>query len=478
MEIGSQDTFFLDGKTAEKYASELRTSDAGYRLQCCYYAGEKLESHLPNLFHLPLETLVPDLAEGRHRLPTAISFEGCGLSAEQMRESNKLIGAAIESAAPLRENLNSICGRQLLQAELDFSEPLRFLLQGHTNTRVMRYVSENISRALQARGQVVYFRLQRGTEDSFYTRDILDFNPHVTININYLNHIISEDVFNFVWIQDALPWITDQDIKVALRSRDRVFHLTHYLGDLLLKKDIDSSYQPFCIDEKTYKNRDEVSREDKIVVIGSSYRSQWASVRSAKKLELCKMVLDHYLQNGYLDLENREILRAGYPEISSEDMKYICDYVERDLLLKQILSLDLDMPIEIYGYDWEFDNDFVPHYKGVLAYGEDISRAYNSAKYTLVLGGYVLQQRTLEAAASGTIPLVLRATEAEDSSSVKNIENHLVFFDTPSELPDLLAKKHNPNLEGLVARHTYDKLATEIISHVVDALDTCPEQTV
>ena len=134
-----------------------------------------------------------------------------------MRESNKLIGAAIESAAPLRENLNSICGRQLLQAELDFSEPLRFLLQGHTNTRVMRYVSENISRALQARGQVVYFRLQRGTEDSFYTRDILDFNPHVTININYLNHIISKDVFNFVWIQDALPWITDQDIEVAAK---------------------------------------------------------------------------------------------------------------------------------------------------------------------------------------------------------------------------------------------------------------------
>ena len=472
MEIGSQDTFFLDSKTAEKYASELRTSDAGYQLQCCYYPGDKLESHLPNLFHLPLETLVPDLAEGRHRIPTAISYEGCGLSAEQMRESNKLIGAAIESAGPLRESLNSICARQLLQAELDFSEPLRFLLQGHVNTRVMRHVSENIGKALQARGQIVYFRLQHGTEDRFYTRDILDFNPHVTININHLNHIISEDVFNFVWIQDALPWITDQDIEVRVRSRDRVFHLTHYLGDLLLKKDIDSSYQPFCIDHNTYKNRSEVSREDKIVVIGSSYISQWAGVRSAKKLELCEIVLDHYLQHGYLDLEGREILRAAYPEISSEDMKYICDYVERDLLLKQILSLDLGVPIEIYGYDWELDNAFMPHYKGVLAYGEDISRVYNSSKYTLVLGGYVLQQRTLEAAASGTIPLVLRATEVEDSSSVEKIEDHLVFFDTPSELPDLLGKKHYPDLDGLVTRHTYDKFATEIISHVVDAVGT------
>ena len=477
MEIGSQDTFFLDSKTAEKYASELRTSDAGYQLQCCYYSGEKLESHLPNLFHLPLETLVPDLAEGRHRIPTAISYEGCGLSAEQMRQSNELIGAAIKSAAPLRESLNSICGRQLLQAELDFSEPLRFLLQGHVNTRVMRHVSENIGKALQGLGQVVYFRLQHGTEDNFYTRDILDFNPHVTININYLNHTISEDVFNFVWIQDALPWITDQDIEVRIRSRDRVFHLTHYLGDLLLKKDIYSSYQPFCIDHNTYKNRSEVSREDKIVVIGSSYISQWASVRSAKKLELCKIVLDHYLQHGYLDLEGREILIAAYSEISSEDMKYICDYVERDLLLKQILSLDLGVPIEIYGYDWELDSDFMPHYKGVLAYGENISRVYNSSKYTLVLGGYVLQQRTLEAAASGTIPLVLRATEAEDSSSVEKIEDHLVFFNTPSELPALLGKKHNPNLDGLVARHTYDKFATEIISHVGDSVGTATRST-
>ena len=329
MEIGSQDTLFLDSKTAEKYASELRTSDAGYRLQCCYYSGEKLESHLPNLFHVPLEILVPELVEGRHRIPTAISYEGCGLSAEQMRKSNELLGEAIQSATRLRERLNSISGHQLLQAELDFSEPLRFLLRGHTNTRVMRHVSENIGKALQAQGQVVYFRLDHGTEDSLYTRDILDFNPHVTININYLNHIMSEDVFNFVWIQDALPWITDHDVEVKLRSRDRVFHLTHYLGDLLLKKDIDSSYQPFCIDQNTYKNRSELSREDKIVVIGSSYISQWAGVRSAKKLELCEMVLDHYLQKGYLDLEGREILRAGYPEISSEDMKYICDYVER-----------------------------------------------------------------------------------------------------------------------------------------------------
>ena len=299
----------------------------------------------------------------------------------------------------------------------------------------------------------------------------MDFNPHVTININYLNHIISEDVFYFVWIQVALPWITDQDIEVRLRRKDRVFHLTHYLGDLLEKKGIDSSYQPFCIDHNTYKNRSDVSREDKIVVIGSSYISQWAGVRSSKKLELCEMVLYHYLQQGYLDLESREVLRAGYPEISSEDMKYICDYVSEIYYLNRFFPY-LGMPIEIYGYDWELDSDFTPHYKGVLAYGEDISRVYNSSKYTLVLGGYVLQQRTLEAAASGTIPLVLRATEVEDSSSVEKMEDHLVFFDTTSELPDLLGKKHNPDLDGLVARHTSDKFATVFISHVVDAVGT------
>ena len=166
----------------------------------------------------------------------------------------------------------------------------------------MRHVSENIGKALQAQGQVVYFRLDHGTEDELYTRDILDFNPHVTININYLNHIMSEDVFNFVWIQDALPWITDQDVEVKLRSRDRVFHLTHYLGDLLLKKDIDSSYQPFCIDQNTYKNRSELSREDKIVVIGSSYISQWAGVKSARNSSFAKwswtITHQNYLNSG------------------------------------------------------------------------------------------------------------------------------------------------------------------------------------
>ena len=142
-------------------------------------------------------------------------------------------------------------------------------------------------------------------------------------------------------------------------------------------------------------------------------------IASPKKHSLCETLLNHYLTKGHISRSESLKYQAKNPDVAA-DIENIIKYVERDLLLKHILNMGLDIDIEVYGYGWDQDSDFHAFHKGELSYGEEVSKEYNRATYALVIGGYVLQQRTLEAAASGAIPLVL---EPQEQSSIKRRRN-------------------------------------------------------
>ena len=202
-----QDTYFFNSEAALRHASALRTENEGYWMQCCYYDGEKLSTSLPNLFHQPFETLTSDLAEGSHRIPTAVSFENTNFPRLKIEQLYRSFRNAVAQAKVFREEFNRLYLKALANVNLDFNEPLRFYLQAHKNTRVMRHASQHIATAIQDLGYEVLFKLFNGTEDEQSTKEILEFNPHVTININWLNQHTSATVFNFVWIQDAMEWL-------------------------------------------------------------------------------------------------------------------------------------------------------------------------------------------------------------------------------------------------------------------------------
>ncbi len=75
-----RDTYFLSSEEALRVASQQNKQNNGYWLQTCYYEGEKIESDLVNLIHLPLGNLVDDLANGRYRIPEKVEFEGLDIS--------------------------------------------------------------------------------------------------------------------------------------------------------------------------------------------------------------------------------------------------------------------------------------------------------------------------------------------------------------------------------------------------------------
>ena len=200
-------------------------------------------------------------------------------------------------------------------------------------------------------------------------------------------------------------------------------------------------------------------------MIGSSYKPEWDLITSPKKYTLCEAFLNHYLTKGHISRSERLQLQAENPDVAA-DIEDIIKYVERDLLLKHILRMGLDIDMEVYGYGWDEDSDFHGFYKGELSYGEEVSKEYNRATYALVIGGYVLQQRTLEAAASGAIPLVLEQEEQSDIQEKKKYENSLVFFRTPNDLKKILEYHQTPDLEYVVSDNSFQRFAEKMLAHV------------
>ena len=160
-----QDTYFFSSEAALRHASALLTQNQGYWMQCCYYDGEKLSTNLPNLFHQPFGALTSGLAEGTHRLPTLVSFENTDYRNSKIEELRRSFSIAVAQAETYREEFNRLHRQALANANLDFNEPLRFYLQAHKATRVMRHVSQNIATAIQDLGYEVFFKLFNGTEE-------------------------------------------------------------------------------------------------------------------------------------------------------------------------------------------------------------------------------------------------------------------------------------------------------------------------
>ncbi len=454
-----EDTYFLNGDEALRVASLQNKTNGGYVLQVCYYSGEKIESEYPNLIHLPIENLVNDLAKGDYRIPAKVDFTGLDISASVKLEILQNFNISLEQARDYRNQYNAFYLEALKNAKLDFSEPLRFYLLAASGTRVMQHISKNIANALQSLGCEVLFVLDIGINDLNSLKKMAEFNPHATININHINNaILGDDVFNFIWIQDHFA--IEQFKHIRLRKRDFVFNLNIGLGKTLQSLKIKSTLQQFCIDTDIYKKRVEIKKEKKIVFIGSSYKNNFDNIVDSRKYKICDELQKIYLKKGYIGKKERSKLLKEYKS-NDDDFRDIINYIERDLSLTYILKLGLDYKIDVYGYGWEDNDDVKPYFKGILSYGEDISKIYNSAEYGLVIGGYVMQQRTLESAASGTIPLVFDSRNEDDTDAC--FDKSILFFKKLDDLKGILSKRYNFDLNYIASNNSYKNYIDKIL---------------
>lgn len=456
------DIYFLDSKEALRVAAEKNRSSL-QKLQVCYYAGEKIESDLVNLIHLPFENFVENLSQGRHRLPTKIDFTNLEISNAVKEEIENSFESSLLQVIGIRKAIKKEYINALKKRKLDFDQPWRFFLIAHSHSQVLQHVAKSIAETLKNMGYEVLFDLWHGTEDLDNAKNIFLFNPHVTINLNSMNAwLLSDDVFNFVWFQDPMPFLLDKT-KVKIRKRDFVFSLLPLFDKMLQEKEIPFERQGFCVNKNVYKINPMIKREKKIVFIGSSYLKTIPNTQAVKEafIELKEIFLSG---KNFTDETVEHIALKFKLSVDFVRSRFI-PYIVRDIGLLELCKLKSDYEIEIYGWGWEVYEELQPYYKGALQYGQEIADVYNSATFAFAPHQqYTLQQRTFEASACGAIPIVY---DCRDNSGEESYEDALYYYKTSSDLEKILqADVETKNFTRLLNGHTYESFVEKILKTI------------
>ena len=458
------DTYFLNANEALRVAKQQNRSDDQDQqyLQLCYYNGEKIETDLINLIHLPMNSLVDDLSQGTYRIPTKVDFTGLDISSEDTLSISNNIKSAIQTAQAYRAELHTIYADRLKDSKLDFSEPLRFYLLANTRTTVMQYVSKSIVKILKNRGYDVFLHLYHGIEDYDSLKSKFEFNPHVSININFLmNEAISDDTFNFTWFQDPMPFLLNET-KTILRKRDFVFSLFKTIDDLLLKKEIPFQRQSFCVNSELFKLNHSIKREKKIVFIGSSYLDFLPE--NDENIQLAAKYMISLFHDGIIFTNKRiDEIVDKFNVNKSLITTRIIPFIIRDIAVLDLCQIKSKYKIEIYGWGWDKYEVLAPYYKGPLGYGEDIAKVYNSATFAFAPHqSYILQQRTLESSACGAIPIVYDCRSITNEPSYSDA---LIYFKTFKDIEKVLLKKApKKNFKRLLEENSYDAFVDKILN--------------
>lgn len=466
------DTYFLDPLVAYEVAKQKNKIDGDmHTIQVCYYDGKKIDSHLSNLIHLPLENMLDGLSNGIHRIPTTINFTNINLSSDELEEIKLFFSDIIAKASRYRQNRLETNLHKLKYISLDFSEPLRFFIPANSATMVMQHISRSIANELKKQGYDVSFLLSDGTGDGeSFINTIALYNPHVIFNINHLNNsFLGDDVFNFTWFQDAMDHLVDKDVKYELRKRDVIFSLVPFIDKLLIKKNVPYIRQSFCANVDECKHNSNIKREKKIVFIGSAsvHELSNSNTNFQDALAYC---LDIFLK-GTCFLDEQIVYIANRFNLKESDVDILFYYIVRDMSVLWLCSLKTDYKIEIYGPNWDKYETVVPYYKGVLKYGDDIADVYSSATYALAPSyGYILTQRVYEASACGAIPVVY---DVREIVPIEDYSEAFCYYKKLSDLEALLQSDSVPtkNFDRLLGENSYKSLVDKMLKIIKEKLN-------
>jgi len=454
-----QDTYFLHYDEAYKIAQQQNKMHEGDGLQVCYYDGQYHESDLVNLVHLPIENMIEYLSMGIYRLPTTLSFNGTDFSHEVQNQILMNFQTCIQKAAAIRNELSNYYIQELQNKKLNFNEPLRFFFMGHVNTLTMQHVSKNLSNALEKIGCEVYYQLDYGCHDNNSLKELFEFNPHVTFNINHLNNqYISDEVFNFIWFQDFMPILLNKYVPLNLRKRDIVLSLYKDIDILLERKNVSFIRQHFCAAEDLFYEDGSIERENKIVFIGHRANSDLDDVSE----DLLQEAREFFEKSEILDMEKVFDVAKRYLLDPFYVYTIIFPIVIRELAIEWMCEVS-PIPVEVYGDDAWLDHPVIgKHLKRRLSYGDEIREVYNSAKYVLVSQPkYLRNQRLFEGVACGCIPVVYDCRPYEDPP---HYDDEILYFNSKEQMRIILeeVKETKENPKNILNNNRYSDLANKL----------------
>jgi hypothetical protein len=464
-----EDTFFKDPLEARRIAQQKNTFYFNRNVvstQICYYTGEKKLINTPyNCIYVPTDDMLNFFVNTKYRLPTKIEIDvSPSLLQDIKREIVKKIHHEVEKTTHLHP---------------DFSEKkLRVFIPACRDTIVLKNVSKAIAKAFENFDVDVRFHIQENDLEACSTlhsiRDFIDFNPHILFLINHLEHdkYKSQGLFRFIWFQDRVDALYD-DKFVYLQEREYIFSLLREFQEALNKKNIPSERQGFCANELIFKKNPNIIREKKIVFIGSSYADKGDSVSA----EIIDELIAAFSNGSLSNRQTRDAIFQEYllshPNLATEAV----EFVVRDLSVLWLCSIESHYKIEIYGDGWDKYDTIKPFYKGVVPYGKKLADIYNSATFALAPHSlYLIQQRTLEAAACGCIPILYDIRSFSDEIFY---DEAVEYFKTQQDLATILTyEPQKKDFSRLLNENSYTTFAKKMLDKVQQTLNNSSEQKI
>jgi len=308
-----------------------------------------------------------------------------------------------------------------------------------------------------------------------------NFNPHVVFNVNHLQRDAfgaNEHRLSFTWVQDRMLYIRGEQTLKQLEAKEHLFTLLPEFQDALQKQGIPSTPQSFCLNDELFQRDENIIREKKIVFIGSSYGSK---IGDRMPQEMMSELVASFSKGELTSQDIRDKITNRYKTNDTTIAIEAVEFIVRDLSVIWLCSIHKECPnysIEIYGKGWDIYEEVKPFYKGVVEYGKDLADIYNSATYAFAPHSlYILQQRTLESSACGSIPIVY---DIRGITQETHYDEAVEYFKTQQDLIDILNQKEIPKKDftRLLKENSYSTFVKKMVDIIKDEVKKCQINTI
>ena len=472
-----KDTYFFNQENALEVAKQQNRSGMFNDLQICYYnpLDIPLQESYENLIPLPLEKIYDYMVETPNRMIKDINLSS-DLPSDLCQDIAKYITKSQKNAVQKKYDFGLEYKNAIKNAFLDFDEPWRIFFLTSRHTTVLQYVIENIAEAFNGLGYDTFISKEQNdmqswhidNNNAWHLKDIYEYNPHIVINLDNLNETLyNVSTFNFTWFQDSTAILYNKT-KIDLNVRDYIFTLHDEFRDALIQKGVDKSKlfrQSFATNPKIFFENKLIKKENKVVFLGSNYNFH----------DKCD-ISDNLVEEIIDDIKNNSVTKTKIQEyaVKSGLSKYTLEVWIIPSLVRKVSVIWMcqleNIDIEVYGTDsWLDVPEVAPYYKGLLSYGKEMAKVYNSAKYAIVAHSqYRYQQRLFEISACGAIPLVYKGQLLNEEF---HHEENILSFNTLKELSLLIGKEPVKDSREISKDISYKNMAKKILDIVKNQLE-------
>ena len=363
---------------------------------------------------------------------------------------------------------------------------------------VIQYSIRDTVSAFERAGWETMVLAPEGMMTPFFAMESINrFKPDLFLHVNHLRTesegVLPRNMMVVSWIQDPLPSVNNHETAqkwnemAAPRNRDLI---VGYIGQLKPYGYLEERLSPLSmiVDTEIFKPRELTPEQIEKYGCDVMFASNCGLPTDRLVKEILVHVFEEYGVDEYTLMDYHDRLWEYYrAEKTITSYQQLIDFLQldakpedtvtqrlfwrlNDVIYRHTVIEWLDeyaqrhpgFKLHLYGQGWDKHPSFSKYAKGKLSHGEELSIAYQAAKYSLHLNAAEsVHQRILEIASSAGTPLTRRSYSAGSTSTlsqcdwqqrVANFSKECLTKETPSNF-DTFRKNVTKSTARYLAAH-------------------------